>query len=170
MCGLCRTFFFLEKSNEARLKIIKNFSLLFFIRSFKILVYGISIFVFLSLILIFIGYSNKYGYQLFHGDLSNFIGINEYVDSQQKVISPPKTLWDFLQIIIIPGILALGVSFLEHSAKERESFLVEENSKDSKYNDYLKTMGDLILKREAFRFKNKISSSCISTSSHKRCC
>jgi uncharacterized protein YjbI with pentapeptide repeats len=72
---------------------------------------------------------------------------------------PPKTLWEWLQLLIIPAMLALGVYLLnqrqrqhevqiEQAQKEREETAAIQRAQDESLRAYLDQMSNLIVDRE----------------------
>ena len=74
-------------------------------------------------------------------------------------VLPPKTLWEWLQLLIIPAMLALGVFWLnqrqkqhedriQQAQKEREEEAAIQRAQDEALRAYLDQMSDLIVDRE----------------------
>jgi uncharacterized protein YjbI with pentapeptide repeats len=72
---------------------------------------------------------------------------------------PPKTLWEWLQLLIIPAMLAVGVYLLnqrqrqhevqiQQAQKEREETAAIQRAQDEALGAYLDQMSDLIVDRE----------------------
>jgi hypothetical protein len=74
-------------------------------------------------------------------------------------VLPPKTLWEWLQLLVIPAMLALGVYWLnqrqkqhedrlQQAQKEREEEAAIQRAQDDALLAYLDQMSDLIVDRE----------------------
>ena len=74
-------------------------------------------------------------------------------------VQPPKTLWEWLQLLIIPAMLALGVYWLnqrqkqqedliQQAQKEREEEAAIQRAQDEALRAYLDQMSNLIVDRE----------------------
>lgn len=57
-----------------------------------------------------------------------------------------KTLWDLLDLLIVPFILAIGAYWLQQSGKKREQFRQEQQSQDTTLQGYLDKITDLLIK------------------------
>jgi uncharacterized protein YjbI with pentapeptide repeats len=62
---------------------------------------------------------------------------------------PPKTLWDLLELLIVPVILAAGAYWLQHSFKKREQYRLEQQAQEATLQSYLDKVTDLLVKENA---------------------
>jgi hypothetical protein len=61
--------------------------------------------------------------------LQNWVGTNGYTDTKGNVISPPKTLWDLMELLIIPVVLSVGAYLFSRAERARELRINAEQSK-----------------------------------------
>ncbi len=59
-----------------------------------------------------------------------------------------KTLWDWMQILVIPAVLAGGAYWLNESARKREQSVTEQRTQDTALQSYLDGMAELLLKEK----------------------
>jgi hypothetical protein len=59
-----------------------------------------------------------------------------------------KTLWDWLQLLIIPAILAIGALLFSNAERKNEQGLAEERSREDALQAYLDKMTDLLLEHK----------------------
>jgi len=93
--------------------------------------------------------------------LSNGTGFNEYtvkstatettLSAQTKVITtaqsqPGKTLWDWLQLLIIPLILAAGALLFNFTNSHTERQIALDNQRETALQAYIDKMSELLLK------------------------
>ncbi len=114
----------------------------------KWFLYSLSFFIFIILLYIAI----KHGY---HSNWTGFRGsIIQTVPNQ--TIQPAKTLWDWLELLIIPLALVIGGYLLNRSEKRHEIKLSKEKAEkdrlnaenlnqETALNDYFDRMSDLLL-------------------------
>jgi uncharacterized protein YjbI with pentapeptide repeats len=85
-------------------------------------------------------------------------GICDFVEGSDEDYRPEKTLWDWLGLLIVPTVLALGAIYfnlaerrneLEIAQQERrnESRIAEERAQDARLQTYLDQMRELLLDR-----------------------
>ena len=70
---------------------------------------------------------------------------------------PAKTLWDWMQLILIPMVLAAGGIWFNWSQKQREQSIADDRQKETALQTYLDQMANLIL-HEELRTKEKETS------------
>jgi hypothetical protein len=66
---------------------------------------------------------------------------------------PGKTLWDWMQLFIIPGVLAGAAIYFNWQIKEREQERAEDSRRESAMQAYLDRISDLLLNHELARSK-----------------
>ncbi len=59
---------------------------------------------------------------------------------------PAKTLWDWMQLLIIPAVLALAAVWFNRGEQRRERERNEDNQRETALQSYLDRMSDLLLK------------------------
>lgn len=60
-------------------------------------------------------------------------------------IAPAKTLWDWLDLLIVPVVLAVGAFFLEGSRKRTEREVESDRQKQQTLDDYFAYISELLL-------------------------
>jgi len=74
-----------------------------------------------------------------------FTGFNgERVPNLQQY-QPPKTLWDWLQLLIIPAVLAVGVTIFNRLLNERSRDIATDQQQETALQNYLKEMSKLLI-------------------------
>lgn len=63
------------------------------------------------------------------------------------VARPARTLWDVVQLLVIPVVLSLGVLYYNQQERKRERRIQEERTEDSVLQNYLDRVSELILNR-----------------------
>ncbi|MFN8472452.1 MAG: pentapeptide repeat-containing protein [Anaerolineae bacterium] len=66
--------------------------------------------------------------------------------SPNQPYQPSKTLWDWMQLLIIPAVLALAAVWFNRGEKRRERERNEDNQREAALQSYLDKMSDLLLK------------------------
>lgn len=66
-----------------------------------------------------------------------------------------KTLWDWMELLIIPLFLAGGAYFLNRSDRENERAIAIDRQREAALQSYLDRMSDLLLKEKLRTSKNK---------------
>jgi Pentapeptide repeats (8 copies) len=59
---------------------------------------------------------------------------------------PRKTLWDLLDLLIVPAILAGGAYWLQQAGKRREQYIQKQQARETTLQNYLDKMTDLLVK------------------------
>jgi uncharacterized protein YjbI with pentapeptide repeats len=57
---------------------------------------------------------------------------------------PMKTLWDWLQLLIIPAVIAIGVTIFNHLFDKRSRDIASDQQQEAAMQDYLKEMSNLL--------------------------
>ncbi len=58
---------------------------------------------------------------------------------------PPKAIWDWLGLLIIPLVLGVGVFFLNQSEERRQALIAEDRVREDRLQAYLTAMKELLL-------------------------
>lgn len=58
--------------------------------------------------------------------------------------APAKTLWDWLDLLLVPLLLAVAAKWLEHSRKASELAVEEDRQRQRTLDDYLKAMMEML--------------------------
>jgi uncharacterized protein YjbI with pentapeptide repeats len=62
-----------------------------------------------------------------------------------------KSLWDWLQLLVVPSMLAFGAFYLNYSSEARDKKLADEQHKQEVVKDYFSKMQSLILEEKRIR-------------------
>ncbi len=98
-----------------------------------------------------------------------FTGFNEQHGSNPEQYQPAKTLWDWLQLLIIPAVLAVGGTIFNRLLDARSRDIASDQQQETALQDYLKEMSDLLTtdhlrkSRPESRLKNKEMSDLLTT-------
>lgn len=98
----------------------------------------------LKLVVVFLSIS-LLGYLLYKGYSQSWTGFQGYINNKGESI-PPKKLWDWLQLLIVPTLIAVGVWWLNRSQKKSEQQLEADKQRQATLEDYFDCMTDLLLK------------------------
>ncbi len=71
---------------------------------------------------------------------------------------PAKTLWDVVQLLVIPVVLSLGVLYFNQQERKRERKSQEERTEDAVLQNYLDRVSELILNRGLMEEDYQVSS------------
>jgi hypothetical protein len=88
--------------------------------------------------LVLVGYFIRKGYCL------PWTGFGTAIDGDGK-LQPAKTLWDWLELLIVPIFLAVGAWALDGSRKKSDSRVEADRQRQSTLDDYLKSMTDMLI-------------------------
>jgi uncharacterized protein YjbI with pentapeptide repeats len=83
---------------------------------------------------------------IFPGSLKIWVGTNSYYDNG-KMITPPKTIWDLLDLIMVPIALIFVAYWLNLSEKRTEAQQLEEQNQRIILQDYFAQIRDFILEK-----------------------
>ncbi len=97
----------------------------------------LTLFVLLALVLC-IGYAIAVGYR------QPWTGFAGYVDGKGEM-KAPKRLWDWLDLLVVPFILAIAVWFLDGSRKASERCVELDRQRQKTLDDYFKFMTEMLL-------------------------
>jgi uncharacterized protein YjbI with pentapeptide repeats len=64
---------------------------------------------------------------------------------------PPKTLWDWLDLLVVPVVLAVGAFLLDSSRKRSEQEVESDRQRQQMLDDYFAYISDLLLNRHLSR-------------------
>ena len=70
-----------------------------------------------------------------------------------EVSQPGKTLWDWLQLLIIPFALAIIAIFFNRSERKNEQRIASDNQQESALQDYIKEISELLLEKHLGELK-----------------
>jgi len=73
-----------------------------------------------------------------------FTSFNEQHGSNPEQYQPAKTLWDWLQLLIIPAVLAVGGTIFNRLLDARSRDIASDQQQETALQDYLKEMSDLL--------------------------
>jgi uncharacterized protein YjbI with pentapeptide repeats len=85
----------------------------------------------------------------------NWTGFGEYIQVKSPAsvgsggtweYHPAKTLWDWLQLLLIPFLLAIGGYLFNRNLKQRDERAAIENQRETALNSYFTTITELLLK------------------------
>lgn len=79
--------------------------------------------------------------------MPNWIGIKVVVDANGDVVAPAKTLWDLLDLLIIPFALAVVAYLFNISERQREEERADNRNQQETLNNYIKQLSELILEK-----------------------
>jgi hypothetical protein len=85
------------------------------------------------------------GYFIYKGYDQTWTGLQGYTNNKGDFI-PPKKLWDWLQLLIVPILLAVGIWWLNKSQKKSELQIETDRQRQKTLEDYFVCMTDLLLK------------------------
>jgi membrane protein implicated in regulation of membrane protease activity len=96
---------------------------------------------------------------IFPDSLPSWLGTSSYYDEEGNLITPPKTLWDLLSLLIIPVVLAVAAWLFNRSERQAdrtrtekraklERELQEERNRESMLQEYLDRMSELMLDKD----------------------
>jgi len=81
-------------------------------------------------------------------------GLGEYVDARGET-QHAKTLWDWIELLIVPAVLALGAFGLgrqrvkaERAMQEQRAQMEQESAQESAYQYYVDRMAELLLEKQ----------------------
>jgi uncharacterized protein YjbI with pentapeptide repeats len=89
-----------------------------------------------------------------HPDLApTWTGFGEF--KNQKDVQRAKTLWDWLQLLLVPIFLAVGGWLLNRSQKQSEQRVETDRQRQTALEDYFSCMTQLLLEKELRRPKDE---------------
>ena len=74
----------------------------------------------------------------------NWTGFREFTDPNQGY-HPPKSLWDWMELLLIPAVLALAVTWLNLTEQRRQERNAQTRINEESLQKYLDKMTDLLL-------------------------
>ncbi len=84
-------------------------------------------------------------YAIHVGYDQTWTGFQGYTNNKGEFI-PPKKLWDWLQLLIVPLLIAVGVWWLNKSQKKSEQQIETDRQRQKTLEDYFDCMTNLLLK------------------------
>jgi hypothetical protein len=69
----------------------------------------------------------------------------DYSFVSKKTIEPPKNLWDWLDLLIVTAVVAVGVFLLNQSARRGESRVADDRQRQETLRNYFDKMSDLLI-------------------------
>ena len=87
------------------------------------------------------------GWLISEGYDQSWTGFSSWTNAEGKT-TDPKKLWDWMNLLIVPLFLALGVWFLDGSRKRSERRIQLDQQYQKTLNDYLSFMTELLLKNK----------------------
>lgn len=87
------------------------------------------------------------GYLIYKGYDQPWTGLQGYTNNKGEFV-PPKKLWDWLQLLIIPILLSVGIWWLNKSQKKSEQQIETDRQRQKALEDYFAGMTDLLLKKK----------------------
>lgn len=72
-------------------------------------------------------------------------GICQFPNGLENGYRPEKTLWDWLGLLIVPAVLALGALYFNRAERQNESRIAEQRAQDALLQTYLDQMTELLL-------------------------
>ncbi len=85
-------------------------------------------------------------YLIYKGYDQNWTGFEGYTNNKGEFV-PPKKLWDWLQLLIVPILLAIGAWWLNKSQKKSEQHIETDRQRQKALEDYFNCMTDLLLEK-----------------------
>ena len=73
-----------------------------------------------------------------------FTGFNEHNVPDPKQYQPAKTLWDWLQLLIIPSVLAVAGTIFNHLFDARSRDIASDQQQETALQDYLREMSNVL--------------------------
>ncbi len=85
--------------------------------------------------------------------------VTVHTPTKDTVVPPAKTLWDWLQLLIVPLVLAIGGFWFNQIQKDREQkaaeqrakteqTIAEDNQQEAALQEYINKMSDLLIDEE----------------------
>lgn len=84
-------------------------------------------------------------YFIYLGYDHSWTGFEGYINNKGELV-PPKRLWDWLQLLVIPTFLAMGVWLLNRSQKKSDQQVETDKQRQQALDNYYDCMTDLLLK------------------------
>ena len=85
-------------------------------------------------------------YFIYKGYDHSWTGFEGYINNKGELV-PPKRLWDWLQLLIIPTFLAAGVWYLNRSQKKSDQQVETDKQRQQALDNYYDCMTDLLLNK-----------------------
>src|SRR5438445_13031492 len=85
------------------------------------------------------------GFLVLRGYSVPWTGFGPFLDGEGK-LQPAKTLWDWLDLLIVPVFLAVGAWFLDNSRKVSEARVEADRQRQATLDQYFEAIADMLLK------------------------
>lgn len=99
-------------------------------------------------LLIFLGYTQQWAWMGLAGIAQITTTITTKTGNVATVAPAPITLWNWLQVLIVPVILGILAYYLNDRQKQRDEINTTEDHQAAELQEYLTYMSDLILKNK----------------------
>lgn len=74
-------------------------------------------------------------------------GLNASIGPQVQQYQPGKTLWDWMQLLIIPAVLAIGALLFNRAVSKNDQEIATDNQQEATLQEYLNRMSELLLEK-----------------------
>jgi len=78
----------------------------------------------------------------------DWTGFNAHIGPHVQQYQPAKTLWDWMQLLIIPIVLAIGVTLFNRMLDRTNREIAFEKQQEDALQDYLDKIAELLLDRD----------------------
>lgn len=94
-----------------------------------------------------------------HGSWPAWTGFGNYTSpaiGNNRTFQRAKTLWDWLELLVVPAVLAIGALLFNQSARQREQRIAEDQQKEEALQNYLDKMAELLLNEKLLENKDAL--------------
>jgi uncharacterized protein YjbI with pentapeptide repeats len=85
------------------------------------------------------------------------VGHFTYTTEDNQEFQRGKTLWDWMQLLIVPVVLAVGAFLFNRSERRNEQYIAEQRAQDATLQTYLDQMTELLLKDKEKLYKSQLN-------------
>lgn len=85
---------------------------------------------------------------LFPGQFPTWLGTSPLVNDQGEIIYPGKSVWDLIQLLIVPLMLAVVAYMFNSTQAQREQDLAERRNQEEVLQTFIHNMSELILNHD----------------------
>ena len=89
----------------------------------------------------------------------DWTGFNEHIGPNRQQYQPARTLWDWLQLLIIPAVLAIGALWFNAQQRKVSDAESTDNQQETALQDYIDKMSEFLLKKSEFLLKEQLHES-----------